>query len=105
MSGELVAALNLDTCKGTLSADGQFYDWPCRLAISVPSTARITATSYVHAKPRLWRAAHQAHHDLSRLDVRHVITPGRRGSFTFKSKGDASAVLSVECSCEVKADA
>ena len=95
MSRELVAALNLDSCKAVLSADGQSYDWPCRLSISVPSTARLASDSYVHTRPRLWRAAHQTHHDSG-----HAIARGQRGSFSFKSGGEPLAVTSVFCSCE-----
>ena len=103
MSRELVTALNLDTCKGKLSTDGQFYDWPCRLSISVPSTARLAPDSYLHAKPGLWRAAHQRHHDTS-----HVIPRGQRRSFYSVSEpatGIPTDIASATCSCEVILDA
>ena len=100
MSVELVTALNRDTCKGTLSFDRQSYNWPCGLSISVQSTAKLTAESYVLAAPDLWKAAHQKHHASG-----HVVPRGQRASIYFESKGELPTVTSVYCSCEVKADA
>jgi len=92
MSGEFVAALNLDTCKATLSRDRLTYVWPCGLFVASETDGLDPSVSILR-RPAVLQAAHKVHHEHKGVRASLYMLGGRTPT-------GIETISAAHCSCD-----
>ena len=92
MSGEFIAALDLETCKTTLSRDRRTYNYVCGLSVGI-SVDMVAPSASILQAPRLLNAAHQRHHAHARKSASLYMIGGQ-------TPGGVETLSAVQCSDE-----